>query len=185
MPLDDEAALIEAVLFLENEPVEPATLSKITKLGPEVVTQALTYLATKYAEPHHGLELTHIADGYRIQPKEHLLEALRDRYGKKNDSRLSRAALETLSIVAYSQPITRVEIENLRGVAADGMIRLLLSRDLIKEVGRKETPGKPVQYGTTKQFLKLFRLSSISELPKLDELEEERFRSTQEGESDQ
>jgi segregation and condensation protein B len=184
MPLDDEAAVIEAVLFLENEPVEPAAISKITKLGSEVVTQALDYLADKYDEPHHGLELVHIADGYHLQPKEHLLEALRDRYGKKNDSRLSRAALETLSIVAYSQPITRVEIENLRGVNADGMIRLLLSRELIKEVGRKETPGKPVQYGTTKQFLKLFRLSSISELPKLDELEEERFRSSGEGESD-
>lgn len=184
MPLDDEAALIEAVLFLENEPLDPAGITKVTKLGDEVVRQTLDYIADKYAEPHHGLELVHLADGYCFQPKEHLLEALRDRYGKRNESRLSRAALETLSIVAYSQPITRAEIENLRGVAADGMIRLLQSRDLIKEVGRKETPGRPVQYGTTKQFLKLFRLGSIAELPKLDELEEERFKTSEEPEAE-
>jgi len=94
---------------------------------------------------------------------------------KKNENRLSRAALETLSIVAYSQPVTRTEVEAIRGVSADGMVRFLLERDLIKEVGKKEAPGRPVQYGTTKEFLKYFRLSSIADLPRLDELERDRF----------
>ena len=83
--------------------------------------------------------------------------------------------METLSIIAYSQPITRGEIEAIRGVSADNMIRLLVERNLIKEVGKKDVPGKPVQYGTTRDFLKLFRLDSIADLPKLDETENERF----------
>ena len=81
----------------------------------------------------------------------------------------------SLSIIAYSQPITRAEIEGLRGVSADNMIRLLMERNLIKEVGKKDVPGKPTQYGTTKEFLKFFRLNSIADLPKLDQEEEERF----------
>jgi segregation and condensation protein B len=108
-------------------------------------------------------------------PKRQLWESLKGRYGKRNDNRLSRAALETLSIIAYSQPVTRGEIENLRGVSADNMIRLLLARNLIREAGKKEAPGKPLQYGTTKEFLKLFRLSSIADLPKLEEEDRERF----------
>ena len=83
--------------------------------------------------------------------------------------------METLSIIAYSQPITRQEIESIRGVSADGMIKLLAERQLIREVGKKEAPGRPVQYGTTKDFLKLFRLASIADLPKMDELDQERF----------
>ena len=83
--------------------------------------------------------------------------------------------METLSIIAYSQPITRGEIEAIRGVSADNMIRLLAERNLIKEVGKKDIPGKPSQYGTTKDFLKFFRLNSIADLPKLDETESERF----------
>jgi segregation and condensation protein B len=83
--------------------------------------------------------------------------------------------METLSIVAYSQPITRSEIESLRGVAADNMIRQLVERKLIKEVGRKDAPGRPTQYGTTREFLQYFGLESIADLPKLDELEQERF----------
>ena len=83
--------------------------------------------------------------------------------------------METLSIIAYSQPITRAEIEAIRGVSADTMIRLLVEKELIKEVGRKDIPGKPVQFGTTKEFLKVFGLNSIADLPKMDETEQERF----------
>ena len=116
-----------------------------------------------------------LGGGYIFAPKKDLWEFLKARYGKKNENRLSRAALETLSIIAYSQPITRGEIENIRGVAADNMIRLLLSRTLIREAGKKDAPGKPIQYGTTREFLKLFRLASIADLPKLEEGDRERF----------
>ena len=87
----------------------------------------------------------------------------------------NHSAMETLAIIAYSQPITRAEVEQLRGVGVDNMIRLLLERNLIKEVGKKEVPGRPTLFGTTKEFLKLFHLNSISDLPKLDEDDEQRF----------
>ncbi|MFW5738384.1 MAG: SMC-Scp complex subunit ScpB [Spirochaetota bacterium] len=173
-------ALIEAILYLEAEPVDLHSLQRISGLPREVVLDALAQLREALSGPEHGLELAEIADGYTLAPKEALAPGLRDRYGRKNDAKLSRAAMETLSIIAYSQPITRAEIENLRGVNADGMMRLLLSRDLVKEVGRKDAPGRPVQYGTTREFLKLFRLSSISELPRLDEADQKKFARDEE-----
>ena len=176
MELDQEQALLEAILFLEGEPLDERTLARISGLAVDIVRTCLDRMAEHRAPGHFGLEISRIGDGVSLAPRRELWDVLKERYGKKNENRLSRAAMETLSIVAYSQPITRGEIENLRGVAADGMIRLLLTRNLIKEVGKKDAPGKPVQYGTTRDFLKLFRLNSISDLPKLDEREEERFR---------
>lgn len=178
--LEKEAALIETVLFLESDPIDEAGLSRATGLGPDVVDKALELLQEVYREPTHGLEPIRSGGGWILAPKLELWEALKDRYGKKSDSRLSRAALETLSIVAYSQPITRPEVEAIRGVSADGMMRFLLERGFIKEVGKKDAPGRPVQYGTTKEFLKYFRLGSIADLPKLDDLERERFEGEEE-----
>ncbi len=170
-----DAALVEAVLFLESEPVEAAALARITGLPREAVVEAIAALRDEYRDPRHGLELIDIAGGYTLSPKRELWERLRERYGKRSDARLSRAAMETLAIVAYSQPVTKAEIEGIRGVTADSMIRLLSARGLIREVGKKDAPGRPIQYGTTREFLRLFRLSSIADLPKLDELDQERF----------
>lgn len=175
MTLEREAALIEAILFLESEPIDIRTLTKIADLPKEVVEDTIKYIQERCMEKYRGLELIEMGGGFIFSPKEELWDYLKDRYGKKNDNRLSRAAMETLSIIAYSQPITRGEIENIRGVSADGMIKLLLSRNLVKEVGKKDVPGKPVQYGTTKEFLKVFRIPSIADLPKLDELNQDRF----------
>jgi len=179
--LDREAALVEAVLFLESEPMDEVSLARITGLSREVVERALELLAEDSASQARGLEPVRSGGGWILAPKADLWESLKERYGKKNESRLSRAALETLSIIAYSQPITRAEIEGIRGVSADAMIRFLVERELIKEVGKKDAPGKPAQFGTTKEFLKYFRLGSIAELPKLDELERERFDREDEG----
>lgn len=173
--LDKEVALIEAILYLETEPLEISQLARIAGLSKEVVEQALEKLEERYRDPASGVEISRIGGGIVISPKKEYWDLLKERYGKKNDAKLSRAALETLSIIAYSQPITRSEIEAIRGVSADTMIRLLLERGLIKEVGKKDVPGKPIQYGTTKEFLKMFRLESIADLPKLDESERERF----------
>ncbi len=178
--LEKEAALVETVLFLESEPMDEAALSRATGLDKEVIERALETLVEDCAAPTRGLEPVKSGGGWILAPKAELWESLKERYGKKADSRLSRAALETLSIVAYSQPITRAEVEAIRGVSADGMIRFLLEKAFIKEVGKKEAPGRPVQYGTTKEFLKYFRLGSIADLPKLDELERERFGDEEE-----
>jgi segregation and condensation protein B len=173
--LEREAALVETVLFLESEPLDEAALSRITGLASEVVEAALELLHEESRAGSRGIEAVKSGGGWILAPKPELWDSMKERYGKKNESRLSRAALETLSIVAYSQPITRSEVEAIRGVSADGMIRFLLERELVKEVGKKEAPGRPVQYGTTKEFLKYFRLGSIADLPRLDELERERF----------
>lgn len=175
MELSKDAALIEAVLLLESDPVEPKKLASITGLAEEAVQEAISQLRSAFEEDLHGLEIVEIGGGYALAPRKDLWEQLRERYGKSAENRLSKAALETLAIVAYSQPITRAEIESIRGVSADGMIKLLLSRNFIREVGKKDAPGKPVQYGTTREFLKAFRLATISDLPKLDGLERERF----------
>lgn len=173
--LEKETALVEAILFLESEPVNEDALAEISQLSKDVVVMALEELKERYASETSGIELQVISGGWVITPKKDLWGFLKERYGKKNEGRLSRSAMETLSIIAYSQPVTRAEIEAIRGVSADNMVRLLLERNLIKEVGKKDVPGKPVQYGTTKEFLKFFRLNSISDLPKLDETESERF----------
>jgi len=173
--LEKETSLIEAILFLESDPVTEKQLSVISQLSVEVVQQCLELLREKYKAENSGIDLAQITGGWSLVPKKEYWEVLKERYGSKNEGKLSRSAIETLSIIAYSQPITRAEIESIRGVSADNMIRLLVERNLIKEVGKKDVPGKPVQYGTTKEFLKFFRLNSIADLPKLDEEESERF----------
>ena len=173
--LDKEAALIESILFLESEPLDESGLARISGLSRDVVERALEQLVEERTSSSQGLEPVRAGGGWILAPKAELWESLKDRYGHKNESRLSRAALETLSIIAYSQPITRAEIEAIRGVSVDNMMRFLIERELVKEVGKKDAPGKPIQYGTTKEFLKYFRLGSIADLPKLDEIERERF----------
>jgi segregation and condensation protein B len=183
MEFINEARLIETILFLEGDPVDIKTLSRISHLSKDVVLKAIITLQDEYKKDYHGLEVIEIGGGFTFSPKKDLWPVLKDRYGKKSEYKLSRAAMETLSIIAYSQPITRNEIETLRGVSADGMIKLLLSKSLIKEVGKKDVPGKPTQYGTTREFLKLFRLKSIADLPKLEELEKERFEEDNDQET--
>ena len=172
------AALIEAILFLEAGPVEIQQLAKIADLDVEIVSRALAELKTNFSTNQHGLTLVEIDDGFAISLKREFWDHLRHQYGKREVGKLSRAALETLSIIAYYQPVTRYEIESIRGVKADAMMRLLTKRGLVKAVGKKDVPGKPVQYGTTREFLKVFKLKSISHLPKLEDQEADRFRKT-------
>ncbi|MFP4362412.1 MAG: SMC-Scp complex subunit ScpB [Spirochaetia bacterium] len=175
MNLSKEQSIIESILFLEAEPVDLKIPSSVSQLSQDVVIQVLADLKEHYTASEHGIELVEIGGGFLLVPKQELWDQLKSRYGKKNDNKLSKAAIETLSIIAYSQPITKSEIESIRGVSADNMIRTLLHKDLIKEVGKKDAPGKPTQYGTTKTFLRYFKLNSIADLPKLSETESERF----------
>lgn len=173
--MEKETALVEAILYLEGEPLDEGAISTIAGLSIDIVRECINILQDTYAERSRGIELIQMTGGWIISPKKEFWDALKGRYGKKNENKLSRSAMETLSIIAYSQPITRAEIEAIRGVGADTMIRLLVEKELIKEVGKKDIPGKPVQYGTTKEFLKVFGLNSIADLPKMDETEQERF----------
>jgi segregation and condensation protein B len=172
---EKETAIVEAILYLESAPIDEGAISRISGLSKETVIAALENLGNRYADSECGLELSSIGGGIMISAKREYWETLKERYGKKNEGKISRAAMETLAIVAYMQPVTRQEIEKIRGVSADNMIRLLLEKNLVREAGKKDIPGRPVMYGTTKEFLKIFGLSSIAELPKLGESDVEKF----------
>ena len=161
MELKKETALVETILFLGSEPVTEKAISTISQLSIEVVQKCIENLKEKYNDEATGIELAMITGGWTLVPKTVYWEQLKERYGEKNSGKLSKSAIETLSIIAYSQPVTRGEIESIRGVSADNMIRLLLDRNLIKEVGRKDVPGRPIQFGTTKEFLK-FLITAVN-----------------------
>ena len=173
--LKKETALVEAILYLESDPIDEGAVARISGLSKDIVKAALDNLKERYEAEDCGLELSRIGGGIIITAKREYWENLKERYGKKSEGKISRAAMETLAIVAYSQPVTRAEIEKIRGVSADNMIRLLLEKGLVREAGKKDIPGRPVMYGTTKEFLKLFHLNSIAELPKLSESDMEKF----------
>jgi len=173
--LQRETALVEAVLYMEAEAIDEAGISRISGLSKEIVKAALDRLGERYAMADCGVELSRIDGGVMISPKREYWENLKDSYGKKNDTKISRAAMETLAIIAYSQPITKAEIKDIRGVNPDNMIHLLIEQDLVHEVGKKDVPGKPSQFGTTRKFLKQFRLNTIADLPRLKESDMDKF----------
>ena len=173
--LSKETALIEAILYMESNPIDDAGLVRVSGLSIEVVKEALAAITERYAQESSGVELAHIGNSVQIAPKKEYWENLRDHYGRKNEGKISRAAMETLSIIAYAQPVTKAEIKGYRGVNPDTMIHLLLEKGFIKEVGKKDVPGKPIQYGTTREFLRQFRLNTIADLPKLSESDLDRF----------
>lgn len=171
--------VVEAALLLEGHPATPARLARITGLSVAEIERCLATLRRRYETPEHGLQIARVADSYSLVPKAELWERLRQHYGNGTGKRLSRAALETLTIIAYQQPVTRSQIEAMRGVSADAMIRLLSDRQLIRPVGHKEDSiGRPTLFGTTNRFLETFGMETIDDLPKLDSVEESRFLRT-------
>lgn len=169
-------ALLEATLFLENEPITLAVLAERFEVSLETIGEDLLMLNQVLIERDSGLRVEVKTEGVAsLVPRENLWAELSPYYGTQRAARLSRAAQETLAIIAYGQPITRKEVENIRGVAADTMLRLLMEKEFIEVVGRKEGPGRPSLYGTTKEFLNFFNLLSISGLPQMDEVNQFRF----------
>jgi len=156
------AAAVEAVLFVAEKPVSRSELAKTIGAGGKVVSEALAELEDWYAGT--GLRLQHEDDDWQIvtAPEQAPYVAA---YLGADRLRLSSAALETLAVVAYRQPVTRAEVESIRGVNCDQTIYTLMSRRLIEELGRREAPGSPFEYGTTWEFLECFGLTSLGALP--------------------
>jgi len=175
MNLSETARLIETILYIENEPLSVDRISKMTGLTDLEVDKALAELSECYYSENHGLALVESSETWQFIPCSNLNEKLKSCYGKHVDRRLSKAAVETLAIVAYSQPITRTEITKIRGVGSDNIVRILRERDYITVVGRKDVQGHPCLYGTTRKFLYTFNLQSIGELPKLSDIDKQRF----------
>jgi segregation and condensation protein B len=168
----DRLAILEALLFVAEEPLPLPKLQEVLGDAAPVETGAsLHELAVRLETDGRGLMVQEVAGGFRLatRPEVH---AWVQRLQQVRPARLSRAALETLAIIAYRQPITRAEIEAIRGVAVDGVLRTLLERELVRMMGRKAEAGRPMLYGTSQQFLEHFGLRELGDLPTLREINE-------------
>lgn len=173
MEKKEKKSLIEALLFVSGEPVALTVLKSISELPENELKQLLDELVNDYVERDSGLQIVEIANGYQMVTSPSYSQWVRKLKTTSASNKLSMPALETLAIIAYNQPIIKAELEQIRGVNSDGVVKTLLDRRLVKMLGRKEVPGKPLLYGTTREFLQYFGLKELSELPTLKELARE------------
>jgi len=164
-------AVVEAVLFAADEPVTARKLAEIVATGgTSPIKEHIARLNQKYQQMNCSFRIEAIAGGFQVLTLEQFNPWLRKLIKVRSETKLSSAGLETLAIIAYKQPILRIDVEAIRGVAAGEMIRQLCEKGLVKIVGRAEELGRPLLYGTTKRFLEVFGLGSLKELPKAEEL---------------
>ena len=170
--MNDLKAIIESLVFVAESPL---TFDQLKRLLPEVdalaIREALNQLLTDYQESQRGFVLREVAGGYQFRTRSEYHEYIK-RLVHPSPPRLSRAALETLAIIAYKQPIIRSDIEHIRGVDSGGVIRMLMEKGMIRVLGRREIPGRPLIYATTKKFLETFDLRDLKDLPSPKEIEE-------------
>ncbi len=163
-------SVVEAVLFASDEPLTMTRLISIVETTTKQVKDAIDALNEKYLANNSAFRIEQIAGGYQMLTLSKYNVWLKKMVRARSDSKLSPAALETLAIIAYKQPLIRADLEAIRGVAAGEMIRSLMYKGLVKIVGRAEVLGRPMLYGTTKKFLEVFGLNSLKDLPKIEEL---------------
>lgn len=168
----DKLALIEALIFTSEEPLSHTELADMTKETKKDIKEYIKVLKEEYNKKSHGIELKEYNNSYIFALKTELIPSFKDLKIKSSSLNLTQAALETLAIIAYKQPVTRGEIEEIRGVKAEKTLATLGKYKLIEELGRKETIGNPIVYGTTKRFLIQFDLEDLSQLPELKIAEE-------------
>ncbi|MDR7865338.1 MAG: SMC-Scp complex subunit ScpB [Sporomusaceae bacterium] len=160
---------VEALLFASGNPVPANKLAQILEIDAENVAALVAELKQDMVAADRGLTILDVAGGYQLCSKPELAPII-DKLIEVQEARMSLAAMETLAIIAFKQPVTKLEIEHIRGVKVDGVVTTLAERGLIKEVGRKEAIGRPILYGTTDDFLKCFGLATLDDLPDLAEL---------------
>lgn len=161
-------AIIESLLFITNTPLTIADIAELTGFSAEEINETLEILIEESHADDRGIEVIKLSGGYIYATKAEYKPYIEKMY-KPQMSNLSAAALETLAIVAYKQPVTKGEVELLRGVNVDGAMNTLQNKGLVEEKGRKEVIGRPILYGTTKQFLQFFGLNTLEDLPKRQE----------------
>jgi segregation and condensation protein B len=166
-------AVLEAIVYVAEEPLTLAQIAAALQQPADHIRQLLDELIVEFDEPRHGVSIREVAGGYKMATKAEHHEAVRDFVKSlKPPLKLSLPALETLAVIAYKQPVTSPEIQEIRGVQGGGVMKTLLDRKLIAVAGRKDVVGKPILYKTTKEFLIQFGLKDLSELPSLKEFEE-------------
>ena len=168
--MDQLKQALEAVLFTSDDPLPLSKLKDVVEAKPEEVKEALAALKADYDATGRSFTLEEIAGGYQLLTRPQHADIIAKLKKAKADRKLSVAALETLAIIAYKQPIKRVDLEAIRGAASGELIRALMERNLVKIAGREEVPGSPLQYGTTKDFLDTFGLKALEDLPRPEEV---------------
>ena len=163
-------SVLEAILFATDEPLTDSKLAGIVETTTKQVRESIESLNAKYAAENHAFRIEQIAGGYQMLTLNTYNSWLKKMLRARSDNKLSPAAMETLAIIAYKQPIIRADIEAIRGVAVGEVIRSLMYKGLVKITGRAEILGRPMLYGTTKKFLEIFGLNSLKDLPKAEEL---------------
>ena len=170
--MEDIKNIIESLLFVAEDPLTIDTIKKILdSANSKDIRYALSEPSNEYEARKGGFSLCEVAGGYQIRTRPEYSHWIRLML-KPNPLRISKAALETLAIIAYKQPLIRTDIEHIRGVDCGGILRMLLEKKLIRVIGRKEIPGRPMIYTTTKKFLEVFELKDLKDLPSLKEIEE-------------
>lgn len=167
MELEKAEAIIEAMLFSTGGIITVKDIMNALELGSEDIEKIIQKMKSKYEENNSGIELIKVDDGYGLCTKKEYYEYIYPLFDNRSKPSISNAALETLSIIAYNPKITRSEIEAIRGVNSDGTIYKLLEYNLIKDSGKMDAPGKPTMYTVTPNFMKMFGLSSLDDLPEL------------------
>jgi len=165
-------SIVEALIFVADEPITLKTLSDVLEEDKEIIEAAVEELKQEYDERMGGLQLREIAGGWQISTRTEFHEEIRRFLKTRPSAKLSLAALETLAVIAYKQPVTVPEILEIRGVQSASAIKTLLDKKLIAAKGRKETVGRPMMYGTSKDFLLQFGLKDLTELPSIEDFED-------------
>ena len=170
----NKEAILEGLLYIVGEEgIKEESISSIMEISIEDTRALLKNIENKYSSDNYGIELVNYGKNYKFVTKNNIYPYVQKLLHNEKVVSLSNAALETLAIIAYKQPITRIEIEELRGVGCDMMLRKLESRDLIKEAGRSDAPGKPILYEVTEEFLNSFKLETLGMLPELPKFNDE------------
>ena len=170
--MNDVVNIIEALLFASPEPLTQKKVNIIFDVDPPHLEACIETLSKKFESNDHAISILHIAGGYQLRTKSEFDLHVRRLLNKTGQLHLSQAALESLSIIAYKQPIIRADVEAIRGVDCAGVLKTLLKKSLIKIKGRDDGPGRPLLYNTTDAFLQYFGLSRLADLPKLKEMSE-------------
>ncbi|HEY8204370.1 MAG TPA: SMC-Scp complex subunit ScpB [Pyrinomonadaceae bacterium] len=165
-------AIAEALIFVADDPLDPKAIARILRVDQSAVDEAIQSLVEEYSSRSSGLQLREIAGGWQVSTRPEHHEHVRAYLKSRPSAKLSLASLETLAVIAYKQPVTVPEILEIRGVQSPSAIKTLLDKRLIVAKGRKETVGRPMMYGTSKEFLIQFGLKDLSELPSIEDFQD-------------
>ena len=182
----DKAALkaaLEAILFSMGDSIDPESIARALEVGEDLIRSVLDEMAQEYESPERGIRLIRLEGRYQLATKKEQYPALIRLVRQPRKISLSDVVLETLSIIAYKQPVTRAQIEKIRGVSCDHAINRLLEYGLISEAGRLDAPGRPILFGTTEEFLRHFGTDSLDDLPRISPVKVEDFKAEAEEEA--